>query len=456
MTPTPGTSSPESSLEEAASPPDLSDRARGRRRLGRVFFVGALLVPAFLQAWRVWSMAVLPDPGDPFDLATLRAPELPDDRNAVMLYRVARDHLRPLGMPAPAPVWLPGRGGPPASSAARRPQTPPDVGQWVEANREAIDLWVSATECPDSAEIEPTEGEPNPGQETLRVLREFAQLARLEAGRLEAKGDMAGALRMHEGVLRSSRHASLQDTLTGRLASVSLHAEAADSLEAWARDPRTDAALLRRALKDALGFAEDRVPLSRPFRRAYRRAMDVLADPERVANAVEDKSAREGGDDGPDTFSHSFWSWFLNEPERTRRVYRLWAANWLAYCDLPHHRRPALRDKGGLAQFLPGADQVPGAHRLAPLALQRAYREALLARVILPPAGRVLAASDKQVRRHDALVVTLAEQLYRREHGALPKTLGDLIGPDLPALPESYAATDLPLTAATTAREDTP
>jgi hypothetical protein len=40
------------------------------------------------------------------------------------------------------------------------------------------------------------------------------------------------------------------------------------------------------------------------------------------------------------------------------------------------------------------------------------------------------------------LIVRLAAELNRREHGAAPATAGALVGPILKALPEGIAATD--------------
>jgi hypothetical protein len=42
----------------------------------------------------------------------------------------------------------------------------------------------------------------------------------------------------------------------------------------------------------------------------------------------------------------------------------------------------------------------------------------------------------RERRRRPALIVRLAAELYKREHGRSPTRAGDLVGPSLKALPE--------------------
>jgi hypothetical protein len=48
----------------------------------------------------------------------------------------------------------------------------------------------------------------------------------------------------------------------------------------------------------------------------------------------------------------------------------------------------------------------------------------------------------RERRRRAVLVVRLAAELYRREHGKPPATAGALLGPVLKELPEGIAADD--------------
>ncbi len=48
----------------------------------------------------------------------------------------------------------------------------------------------------------------------------------------------------------------------------------------------------------------------------------------------------------------------------------------------------------------------------------------------------------RERRRRSVLIVRLAAELYRREHGAAPAMAGALLGTILEELPEGIAATD--------------
>jgi hypothetical protein len=59
----------------------------------------------------------------------------------------------------------------------------------------------------------------------------------------------------------------------------------------------------------------------------------------------------------------------------------------------------------------------------------------------------LLTEIDRETRRHETLILTLAEELYQREHGTAPARLGDLLGPDLQALPGGLSPDDPPSSA---------
>ena len=127
------------------------------------------------------------------------------------------------------------------------------------------------------------------------------------------------------------------------------------------------------------------------------------------------------------------------EPERSRRVLRLLFANWLASCDLPPEDRPPIVWEGtaDLYEALP----MPTAP-LTPRALDDWLRSTRLAYTLLPAISSGVRSLDRDRSTFASLEVTLAEQLYLREHGKPPATLGDLLGPDLPRLPAGYEPGD--------------
>jgi hypothetical protein len=431
-------------------PAHLIERARGRRRLLLLFAYALVLVPVMGLAWRELQLVGLPDVGDPFDTAKFAAREVPDDQNAFVFYRRAGELLKPL-RPTSGGIMSPGAGpalkGAPPPGAPTRPRYQPNMMEWVQDNREALDVWLQGTRCPDALDIRPSELRIDSRMDTLQQLRDFAKMAQLEGNRLEDEGDMAGAYRMYQAILRSSRHASLNGTLIGRLVGVATHGIAAGAVEQWADDKRTGPDLLRVALQDAREFQRTRVPNSFAFKHEYFWAMNLFNDPNETAKIDHDEQVREQEFSNFLPLGLRTKRWLRHEPERSRRVYRLWAANWFAYCDLSRDERPGHLGSRSVLVFKPGTNPPPNAHRLSPEDLRREIEAAPLARLILPSVGSVLGAMDREDLRNAGLIVALAEELYRRDHGGPPRTLGDLLGPYLDELPAEYGPMDPPLTA---------
>ena len=392
------------------------ERARGRRRLALVVLyltVGAVL-------WWAMSLHALPDIGDPFDVRVAGRVDVPDEANAFVLYKQAAAKLHSLKydqhkrLPQP-PSWR---------------LAPPEIRGWVEANREAMDHFRLGSERPASLLHQPrtvTIGSLiSPAQE----LHDFARLGTLEAARLAEAGDMAGAWGWYRAVLRSSRHVSAHGTMIQGLIGTAMLTLTAGPATAWAADPRTDAPLLRRALRDAVACEAMAPRASDMLKVEYFSLMDVLAGPD----------AREYGLSAATNWYHllpgSFRAERLlrREPERGRRVIRLAFANWLAYCDQhPNLRPPILR--GEVDLFDAGTTAPTAARAIEPEKLKAWVKSSRLVSAFLPAIAPFIRSMDRDRVSLSALEITLAEQLYLRDHGKPPATLGDLLGPDLPRLP---------------------
>lgn len=418
------------------------ERARGWRRWGLVGLYLMIGLPLGLLVWRELSLIGLPDIGDPFDVEAYLDRRVADDRNAFVLYRQAVARKTRLVMPAPPPGTPPGQVPAPNYQWS---QAQPEVKRWLEDNREALDLWLRGTEKPEALDIPPREMSIDMNLAILQELRDFARLATLEAGRREQAGDRAGAYAMYRGMLRSARHADWHGTLIGRLIGVAIHGLAVAELTGWAADPRTDAVLLRQALDDAQELEAGRPPHSFALKQEYCWAIRAMSDPKELAKLDEynHSQAKEWYEFLGGLPQNA--RWLKHEPERSRRIYRLTFANWLAYCDLPADQRPG-RVAKDLGLFQRGPNPPPNAHALPPEELDRWFQSAPLARLVLPSVNNVIAAFDREIATHGGLIVTLAEELYKREKGEPPRALGDLVGPYLDALPPGYLAVDPPLT----------
>src|SRR5262249_15128778 len=117
---------------------------------------------------------------------------------------------------------------------------------------------------------------------------------------------------------------------------------------------------------------------------------------------------------------------------------RLAVANWLAFYDLPPDRRPKpAPDLSGSFDFYAFGPEAPAnARALSPEALDRWLETSPEAMSALRELDRLRTLRDQDLAAHRALLVLLATELYRRDHGKDPPSPKALIGPYLQNLPD--------------------
>jgi hypothetical protein len=404
----------------------------------RRFLIGSAVLLAIFAAPRLWwslQLVGLPDIGDPFDVAAFRSFTIPDDRNACVLYRQAADRLKPLIASSEEHRQK-------IDLSAHWSEADPAARRWVEENREAMAIYRRGTERPDA--LDPAlSSNPDPYSKVARVFRSFHSLLLLEASRLEERGDRAGAWGWFHAALRATHHMGLRGTTITRLIAQSRHSEFRRRFAAWAADPRTTPALIRQALDDVVACKLLAPSESYTLAAEYSYLEGLLDSPDnparqeilaRVGRILEwlgyqrDSDVRRAIDDA--------WRTWRRESERSHRVLRLAIANWLAYHDRPPERRPAPDPgiSGPYAFYTLGPEAPAKARSLSPEALTRWLNTTSDAKELL----RIWDFRAPRVREranHRVLVILLASELYRREHGTEPPSDEALVGPDLKELP---------------------
>ena len=418
----------------------LETEARVGRLARRVLVLGALALAgstAFLTWWTTTLMG-LPDVGDPFDVAAFERP-IPDETNAFVLYRQAAALLAK-EPPEVVDHW---------SKAS------PTLRSWLESSRDALEIWRRGTERPDALDVLPGDLTFEANLAAAQNLRILVRLAVLQGTKLEGEGDLEGALDWYLALLRSSRHCGRRGVIIERIIGMAIHRWAFNHLTRWAADPKVDSKLLRRAL-DAADAAT--APISDGLKAEYLSFLHSLADPELMLRTY-DSLATQTSAGGSATQWPLRWSpnvnrvrrRALNEPERSRRVVRLVFANWLAYCDRPPNQRPPKvlpnptitgKDpaKALLADlFVVDATAPEGARALPPEKVAAWFASTIDAEMALPAFSAVENALASERSLQGNLLVTLANELHKREHGKYPDRVEDLVGPYLKVLPEGYA-----------------
>jgi hypothetical protein len=137
-----------------------------------------------------------------------------------------------------------------------------------------------------------------------------------------------------------------------------------------------------------------------------------------------------------------------NELERSRRVFRLLFANWLAQADRPVGRQAPLAIRRPTWIHADDPTAPAAARAVSPEVLARALDQLEIAFLFGPgtdqgePPWGAQGELTRERRRRSVLIVRLATELYRRERGAAPPNAGALLGTVLKELPEGISADD--------------
>ena len=128
-----------------------------------------------------------------------------------------------------------------------------------------------------------------------------------------------------------------------------------------------------------------------------------------------------------------------SDRERSVRLARLMTANWMAQVDkIPSKRSKLVRNDPPIYAADPSAP--PASRALPPETLSKWLDSSLLAIRDYRSLNKYAYVIDRERGRQARLVVHLAGELYRREHGEPPPSPEALVGPYLKALPEGFDA----------------
>ena len=256
----------------------------------------------------------LPDVGDPFDVAAFHAFSVPDDQNAFVMFRQA------------------------ATSSARFPTCPtprlrrPDacvvpgvIPRFVSGSRAIAKPWLffqQATRRPDG--ITPPSYASLSGLANMHLGR-FVWLILLDSSRLEDRGDLAAAWDGYRAILHMKTLIMRRGTVFDRDFADQICQGLGPRFATWAANPKTDVALIRRALSDVQTLEPKPEWDAHSLKRDYLHAMSMLDRPHGWVAAGADKEllVKIGGEHLPPNLvgiAYEAYRFLINEPERSRRV----------------------------------------------------------------------------------------------------------------------------------------
>jgi hypothetical protein len=431
----------------AGTPPSQ----REHRRWILAGFAAVVTVVALMWIWGIRHAGLLPDVGDPFDVAAaLRPVVIADDDNGFVLYRAASRRLSKFPQSLRTVdfadlTWA---------------QANADARAYLDKNAQALEIWREGSDRREAVYHQPGELAIDTILPVIQDSRYLAWLAALEGSRHEEKGEMDDAWTWYRAILRSSRHAGMHGVTIERIVGAAVHKQVAPRILHWAADPRVGARLLHQALDDVLAADAMTAPLSRAIELEY---LIVLRDLSELRVTVRDMpmpGGRRGwleqvvNATGAKPTIQRVRLQATNDVDRSRRVFRLLFANWLAQADKPAAERAPIAIAKPIVIFAADASAPPAARAVAPEILDKAIDHAAFARETFCPDESTTGAFSLwnapwdhakfggEPRRRAVLIVKLAAELYRREHGRAPDKAGNLVGPYLKALPAEIKSED--------------
>lgn len=416
----------------------LLERTRGWKRRALVL---SYLVCGFIGlggCWWLGSLSGLPDIGEPFDVATYRTQRLAPEDDAFTMYREAVALL--VEGPIETSFGRLRRG----KYQAGWEQAGQEVRDWVARNRPALAVWRRGTERDDAIAIRFDQWRLDGGQRPLARMVDFLSLAVLEAARHEEADQPAEAWEWYRAALRASRHVGMHGSSSSRFLGSVIVSSVSDCLNRrWLEHTALDTRLRRRAIEDLQAIVAMTPPHSEAIKGDYLEVMDKL-----------DRPTSWLGPQATELFDHEQYPMLFQvllkikrEPERSRRVFNIIFAHWLASVDKPPRQRPRMVETRQLDNqthpdfpYYAEPGQRDPAHPLSSEQLYRWYQSTVIGRGLSPPLYHRVNGMDRERALLANLIVGLAEDVYLAEQGRPAQSVQDLVGTVLSELPEGHFA----------------
>lgn len=432
---------------------DESYRARllpkgGLRAL--LWFLSVVTMVAIPFCIRCWSLSQVPDLGEPFDLKTFLPEPIPASENAFTHYTIASKLFHD-----ESNDWMRQHAVPVRNLTDRRN----DIHMFpvsrfkailegvLELNevetariarfRPALDEWRRGTELNESSPFTTRGSQVHFLSEVHSYAPEFVALARIEAMRCEAVGDLAGAWKWHRATIRFGSHINQHVHLAICYVNSRAHSSAAAGIAQWAEYSGATADQLLVALKEVREASRRYQPFSMTIKTDYFLQRqdwlrirwdnnDVLQIRQKVPKWMRWLTA-----------INRPVLWLIGEPDVLQRIRAQILVNQLSQIDKPLSKRLPVVDLQ-LTLFEHDASVPMPKGELTAQEINRVWRGSGLSKLGAGPLRLVRSSWNSALEeraRQAALEALLAAQAYRRDTGEFPESLDALVPEYLEAVP---------------------
>ncbi|MDA0832579.1 MAG: hypothetical protein O2955_00510 [Planctomycetota bacterium] len=373
--------------------------------------------------YRQWLLSQIPDIGDPFDVEAFGTVELADEENAKFDYEAA------VAMLVPLPEII-DKDSPYGESIAGDVQqhaldngweaAAPEIQQWVEDNRPAMERWKAGTEKPGFLYYQPKDVNLETSFELYQSIREFYRLAKLESSRLLSEGEPEQAWIWSQATISCSRHFGQHGGIFERTLGMAIHAVGVVTEKIIVDDPLTSEALLSKMLAYVQQKYSESAANSTAIKWEYLWIKNSIHDDKIVDDWIVIHTALEKE-------QFRLYRWYKIEPMLSQLVSQQYVANVLDQIDLPLRERQ--QRTTNLELFLRDPGTAYKAEMLHPDKIERLFSQTIVLRQLQPDFSKPVfsrACFQEQARQY-SLELCIALQIYHRRHDHYPATLDELV-----------------------------
>ncbi|MBC8116231.1 MAG: hypothetical protein H7062_17730 [Candidatus Saccharimonas sp.] len=379
---------------------------------------------------RAWFLSYVSDVAEPFEVKGFYPADLPPAQNAFTHYNEAQRRLWSV-----REDWFKKRGPQATPSDWKFPRVfveglsvlSESEHEWLADQRATLDEWHRGTELPLAQAF--TFAEMN-GATLLPVHNDrgsFIALARIEALRCEADGDLEGAWGWCRACVRFSRHLNSHGGVVQRLVGSHAHMLTTDGVVRWAEHPNVTATQLREALAEIRAEYAKNAPLSEVMKVEYLFSRQTFATSKWTEKHAGVFYSRPAWEERVAVLRRPAL-WLVGEPDVYLRLRRQILLNQLNEIDKPLAQRPKPVSS---AAFLFDPDPlVPmKTGQLNPAGIERGLQHSALRQIV----GTFITTKGlddgvwQERARQAALEALLAVQAFRREKGEFPESLDQLV-----------------------------
>ena len=366
-------------------------------------------------AYRGYKLSLVPDPGEPFDVAAfIKASQVDDADNALFDFQKAIS-LR--GAMLDIDDW--DQIFEELLSENELSQEAQDLIIFIEANEPALLAFKKGTLKSEFCEIPVDKLSYKSSFPVTQQVREFVRLFVARALLETQKGNYEEAANWYLACFRAARLVKQNGPVLPHMIAKINYAFATDNLIKNIRAQQFPREILEKLCQELSEINADFSPASGALKSEYISFMNL------VKYDMED-FYRESFFDNTSPSIIAICFYVVGDPEISVSLMRQWHGNLLPEIDRPRPLRPHY-DAGSnpILLYEPSPPKLNNRKQLTPAEIDKVWRESILYRLFNPLMAYFVDTEDKFQIRKCLLVTILQLEIYHRKHGSYPAKLED-------------------------------